>query len=325
MVADHSSHSARQAASPAARDCAAATLPVCPLHLPLDRLLLQFERRPFVQIESLVWLVSPGPPGLDRWPGSRLYISPARVTLLPKDKKNSVRTETRHALKKDKFAIAAASSASWVNVHRSSVVRWAIAGGVALAIIIAVLVTWSVRSSGANAALGAAMDIYNAPLTEPGEPPQAGQYATAEERAAEANREFAAVAQKYGWMKQGKMARYFVGVTDQELGETAQAESELKPIAGSWNRNLGNLAKVAMAGVYHQTGKDSQAIDLYNQVIARPSVTVSANAARLDLASLYSDEGKTGQARALWAKVQDSDKQGAAGEIAAQKLAGPQE
>jgi predicted negative regulator of RcsB-dependent stress response len=118
------------------------------------------------------------------------------------------------------------------------------------------------------------------------------------------------------------MARYFVGITDQEIGENAQAETALKAVAGSWNRNLANLAKVALASLDHQTGRDTQAVDLYNQIIAKPSTTVPANVAQLDLADLYAAQGKRDQARALWAKVQDSDKQGAAGEIAQEKLQG---
>jgi predicted negative regulator of RcsB-dependent stress response len=235
-----------------------------------------------------------------------------------------VDTQTRHALKKDKFAQAAANSASWVGEHRSSVVRWVIVGVVALLVVIGGLVAWNFRSSAANNALGAAMDIYNAPLLVPGEPEQSGSYATAAERAKAANAKFVAVADQYGWMKQGVMARYLAGVTDQELGQTAQAETELKAVAGSWNRNLANLAKVALAGIYHQAGRDEQAIDLYNQVIAKPSTTVPASAAQLDLADVYAAEGKQDQARALWAKVQDSDKQGAAGEIAQEKLQGKQ-
>lgn len=233
-------------------------------------------------------------------------------------------TQTRHALKKDKFAQAAASSASWVGEHRSSVVRWTILGVIALVLVVGGLVAWNFRSSAASDALGAAMDIYSSPLQLPGEPAQSGTYKTAAERAKAANAEFLAVANKYGWMKQGEMARYFAGITDQELGENAQAETELKAVTGSWNRNLANLAKVALAGVYHQAGQDSQAVDLYNQIIAKPSTTVPATVAQLDLADLYAAEGKRDQARALWAKVQDSDKQGAAGEIAQEKLHGNQ-
>ena len=46
--------------------------------------------------------------------------------------------------------------------------------------------------------------------------------------------------------------------------------------------------------------------------------------AQLDLADLYAAEGKQDQARALWARVKDADKDGAAGSIAAQKLGAKQ-
>ncbi len=96
--------------------------------------------------------------------------------------------------------------------------------------------------------------------------------------------------------------------------------AQLTAASKSWDRNLSNLAKLALAGLYHQTARDNEAIDLYNQIIAKPSATVSASVAELDLADLYAAEGKQDQARALWAKVRDADKDGAAGEIAGQKL-----
>jgi hypothetical protein len=75
-----------------------------------------------------------------------------------------------------------------------------------------------------------------------------------------------------------------------------------------------------LAGIYHQTARDSQAIDLYKAIAAKPSETVSADVAQLDLADLYAATGKPDLARALWAKIKDSNKDGAAGAIAAQKL-----
>jgi predicted negative regulator of RcsB-dependent stress response len=179
-----------------------------------------------------------------------------------------------------------------------------------------------VSSTKADSALGAALDTYDAPLAQPGAPAEIGIYPTASERSKAANQQFAAVAKEYGWLPQGAKAHYFAGITDQELGQTAQAETELKTAAGSWDRNLSNLANLALARLYHQTGRDGQAIDLYNALAAKPSETVSASVAQLDLAALYEATGKQDQARALWAKVKDSDKDGAAGQIATQKLAG---
>ena len=154
------------------------------------------------------------------------------------------------------------------------------------------------------------MDTYNAPLAQPGLPAGNGIFATSADRTKAANSQFAGVAKDYGWLPQGTKARYFLGITDEELGQNASAETELKAAAGAWDRNLANLAKVALAGLYHQTSRDQQAIDLYNEMVAKPSETVSAPVAQLDLADLYVAEGKQAEARTLWAKVKDADKDG---------------
>ena len=230
-------------------------------------------------------------------------------------------TRTRHALKKDSFAQATASSVSWLSGHRSGIMRWAVSAGVVLVLCVAAMVYWNWQSTKANVALGAALDIYIAPLAQPGAPAEKGVYASAAERSRAANGEFLAVARQYDWLPEGAKAHYFAGVTYEELGQNASAEAELKTAAKSWDRNLSNLAKLALAGLYRQTARDAQAIDLYNALAAKPSETVSTNVAQLDLADLYAAAGKQDQARALWAKVKDADKDGPAGAIAAQKLA----
>ena len=233
-------------------------------------------------------------------------------------------TQTRHALKGDKFAQATKTSVTWLSGHRTNVVRWAIGAAVVIVLGVGFLIFWNVQESAAETALGQALDIYTAPLAQPGAPVEKGTYSSVAERAKASNEQFKAVADKYGWLTEGSKARYFQGVTEQELGQTAAAEGDLKKVADSWNRNLSNLAKVALASIYHQTGRDQQAIDLYNEIVAKPSETVTAGVAQLDLADLYAATGKEAQAKALWAKLKDSDKDGAAGSIAAQKLSGKQ-
>ncbi len=231
-------------------------------------------------------------------------------------------TQTRHALKQDKFAVATAGSVSWVTEHRSGVVRWVVAGVVLLALVIGGIVFYNMRTAAAEAALGAALDTYSAPLNQPGAPAVPGSYNSASDRAKAANQQFLDVAKNFGWLPEGAKAHYFAGVTYEDLGQTSSAETELKSAAGTWDSNLSNLAKLALAGLYHQTGRDPQAIDLYNELAKKPTVTVPAGVAQLDLANLYVDEGKSDQARIIWAKVKDADKDGMAGSIASQKLSG---
>lgn len=233
-------------------------------------------------------------------------------------------TQTRHALKNDKFAQAAASSASWLGEHRGGVLRWVISGVAVLVLAIGALVYWNARTAAADLALGGALDVYSTPLAQPGEPPMPGLYTSAQARATEANREFVAVAHDFSGLPEAAKSHYFAGVTYEDLGQNGPAETELKTASESWNHDLSNLAKLALAGLYHQTGRDDQAISLYQELANKPSATVSANVAQLGLADLYATEGKQDLARALWAKVKDTDKDGAAGSVASQKLTAKQ-
>lgn len=233
--------------------------------------------------------------------------------------------QTRHTLKSDSFVEATNHSVSWLSGHRASVLRWVICAVVVLGAGVAAAIYWNVRTTAADTALGAALDVYNAPVLPAGAPAEKGFYSSAADRDKEANRQFVAIAHDFSWLSAGAKAHYFAGVTFAEMGQTASAETELKAASSAslcGGRNPANLAKLALAGVYHQSGRDGQAVDLYNELIAKPSETVSASSAQLDLADLYAAQGKNDQARALWAKVKDADKDGAAGAIATQKLSG---
>lgn len=230
-------------------------------------------------------------------------------------------SQTRHALKQDKFVQTTQTGVSWVGEHRSSVIRTSIIGVVVLALLVAGIVVYTQRSEAAEVALGAALDVYTAPLAQPGAPPQKGAYAAAADRAKAANQQFVAVANQYGMLSAGKKAHYFAGLTYQELGQNASAETELKAADSIMDSNLSSLAKFALAGFYHQTGRDAQAIEIYNALAAKPTQAVPAYTAQLALADLYAASGKTDLAKQLWAKVKDADKTGPAGSMAAEKLA----
>jgi len=231
-----------------------------------------------------------------------------------------VDSQTRHALKQDKFVKATQGSVSWIGEHSKTVIRWSVIGVVLLALFVTGIVLVNQKALLAESSLGVALDTYSSQLAQPGAPPEKGVYQTSAERSKAANQQFVQVTTQYGWLPIAAKAHYFAGITYQELGQTGSAETELKTASNSWDTNLSSLAKLALAGFYHQTSRDPQAIDLYNALIAKPSKTVPAYTAQLALADLYANEGKQDQAKAIWAKVKDADKTGAAGSIAAQKL-----
>ena len=232
-------------------------------------------------------------------------------------------TQTRHALKQDSFVQATASSISWIDAHRSAVIKASIAIVVLIGVVLAGYITYNNRSEQAAVLFGQAMDIYNTPLTQPGQPAEPGvkTYATAADRAKAANPLFEEVANKYGWFKAGANARYLAGMTALDMGETSTGENDLKLASNGHDSNVAALAKLALAGLYHQTGRDPQAIDLYKQLIAKPTATVPTSMAKLQLAALY-ETTNSEAAKKLYAEIKDQDKTTAAGQIATQKLQG---
>ena len=91
------------------------------------------------------------------------------------------------------------------------------------------------------------------------------------------------------------MARYFAGVTFHDLGDNTSAENDLKQVSDSRYKEIASLAKVALAAIYQDTNHNSQAIELYKQLIDHPTVSVGKTTAQFMLASLYESMAQTGR------------------------------
>ena len=193
---------------------------------------------------------------------------------------------------------------------------------VGIVILVLAGVLYSKRASAASVAFGAAMQAYQTPLAAPGQQVPAGikTYGSVAERAKAANDLFSACAKQYSLVPDGKVCQYFSGLTYMEQGQNGPAEDTLKAVAGGWNGDLAALAKLSLAQLYRQTGKDGQAVEIYNQLSAKPTSTVPAGLAQLQLADLYTAEGKVADAKKIYAQLKDKDAKGAAGQIAEQKL-----
>jgi tetratricopeptide (TPR) repeat protein len=233
-----------------------------------------------------------------------------------------VDTQTRHALKQDKFVTATTSGLEWIGEHRSRVIAWSVGAVLVVAVLVAGILVYQKRDAAANQLLGQAMDIYQTPLAQPNQPAEPGQktYATAAERAQAAYPLFRQTADQYGWLNAGQMARYFAGVTELDLGQQPAAEADLEKAARAGNSNLAALAKIALANLYEQTGRNSQAVTQFEDVIQHPSTTVPKAAAQLQLAQLYETTDPK-EARRLYAEIKDQNKDTDAAQIATQKLA----
>jgi tetratricopeptide (TPR) repeat protein len=234
-----------------------------------------------------------------------------------------VDTQTRHALKQDKFVNVTTSGLEWIGEHRSHVVAWVVGVALAAAIVVGSLVVYQKREAAANQLLGQAMDIYETPLTQPNQPVEPGMktYATAADRAKAAYPLYRQAADQYSWLTAGEMARYFAGATELDMGQQSAAEADLEKATHASNGNLAALAKIALANLYAQTGRNAQAVTLFQDVIAHPTTTVPKAEAQLQLAGLY-ETTQPQEARRLYAEIKDQNKETEAGQIASQKLQG---
>lgn len=208
----------------------------------------------------------------------------------------------------------------WAVEHRSRILLY---GGLVLAVVVLAISFYALRNSQeqkASVALAGAFETWGAPIVPAGTPATPGftTYTTAKERSAAANKQFAAVADKYS-TESGKMARYMEGVTFSELGDYANAEKNLKDAAEHGGVDLANLAKFALASVYRQSNRENDAINEYQEIINHPSRSVGKAMAQMELASIYATK-QPDKAKSLLQEVAKDNPNTSVAELATQKI-----
>jgi tetratricopeptide (TPR) repeat protein len=117
------------------------------------------------------------------------------------------------------------------------------------------------------------------------------------------------------------MARYFVGLASEQLGDNAAAERSLQDASGSSNADLAALGKFALAAVYRGEKKDTQAVDLYKQLIDKPTIVVSKATAQLELAEFYESRQKPDEAKKIYDEVEKENPATEAASVAQRRAA----
>ena len=233
-----------------------------------------------------------------------------------------MRSSTRHQLKQNSFAETTVETISWAKDNEKPIIVFAIVVAVVLALVIGGYAFVNYRNQQASQELSGALRTYNAPIRPAGQPasPIELSYSSGAERAKAANTEFARIADKYSFTRNGRIARYFDGITLHDMGDDSGAEKQLQQVAGSWDKETASLAKLALASIYQDAGKMAQAIELYKALIEKPTTTVGKTTARFELANLYEADHQPLEARKLYEQMQKDDPTGPVGQMAAQKL-----
>lgn len=221
-----------------------------------------------------------------------------------------MRAETRHQLKQDRFRKgtldAAENAAHWTVEHQSKIIAAVIAVVVIAAIAFGGWYYVNQQDEKASAELSAGVRTFETPLRPTGVPPQPGvdSFASSQERATTARKQFQAIVDKYPHTHTADMARYFLGLTSSQLGDYPAAERSLQEAAGSSNADLAALGKFALASVYREENKGAQAVDLYKQLIDKPTMVISKATAQLELAGFYESQQKADEAKKIYDQVE---------------------
>lgn len=236
-----------------------------------------------------------------------------------------MRAETRHQLKEDRFSKATLHAAEqtvhWTVEHQSKLL---VAGVVVAVAALVGFGGWYYMNSldeKASIELGSATRTLEQPVRPAGVPAQPGypSFVSTQERATEARKQFQSIVDKYPHTRTADMARYFVGLTASQIGDNAAAERNLQEIANSSNKDMAALARLALASVFRAENKDPQAVDLYKQLIDKPTTTVNKIAVQLELASFYEERQKPDEAKRIYDQIQKENPGTEAASLAQQR------
>ncbi|MFZ0296361.1 MAG: tetratricopeptide repeat protein [Candidatus Sulfotelmatobacter sp.] len=238
-----------------------------------------------------------------------------------------MRAQTRHQLKQDAFSRvtieAAEKTAHWSVEHRNTLV---IAVVVLLVIAAAGVGGWyylSAQNEKASLDMTQAIRTLEAQIRPAGSPAQPGvpSFTSAKERAEAAKKQFQTIIDEYPHTHSADVSRYFLGVTSAAEGDNAAAENDFKAVASSGGKELASIAKLALATLYGNTNRTKDAVTIYQELINKPTVSVSKVTAQLQLAELYQTGNQPLDAKRLYEQIKKDNPTTEAGQMATQKLA----
>jgi TolA-binding protein len=238
-----------------------------------------------------------------------------------------VRAETRHQLKQDAFSRvtidAAEKTAHWTVEHRSTVIYSTVAVVVVLAAVIGGWYYLNTQDEKASLELAQAVRTMEMQLRPVGAPeqPDFPTFTSAKDRALAAQKKFQAIVDKYPHTHTADMAHYFLGVTAANLQDNAAAERDFKEVISSGNREVASVAKSALASLYGQTNRVKEAVALYQELINKPTVSVSKVTAELQLAELYQNSNQPLDAKRLYEQIKKENPGAEVSQLVTQKLA----
>lgn len=229
---------------------------------------------------------------------------------------------SRQELKTDQVQEALSHSAEAVLSHKKTLIYAVIV----TAIVAGAVFGWRFysqrQSVNAEAEFSDAMTTYEALVVAPGQPPQPNEitYSDATKKFQDALKKFQVVMQQYPRTRSGQLSRYYAALCEEHLGQNPRAIAQFTELENGPDRDFGAMARFELAQIYDQMGKGDQAVQLYNQLLANPSVLVPKPIVLLSLAEHYK-QSNPAQAAKLYNQIKTEFPDTSAADQADQQLA----
>ena len=212
---------------------------------------------------------------------------------------------TRHEiLKEDRFMILVDETRHFFANNRSEILR-----GLSAFAVVAVLVGGYYYYSAKQAEyskqeLARALATYHATVgkTESSGSTAPVFFETPEQKYEKALTELQEVASRHSSRAAGKIATYYSGLSLHQLDRSSEAVSLLEPLSQEQS-DFGALALAALGRIYEDTADLAQATEVYQQLVARNSLTTPGDSLAMKVALLYEQQNQQEQAAKMYEKV----------------------
>lgn len=214
-----------------------------------------------------------------------------------------MKKELKRQIKQDELREGVEHAGQWARGHSDELRIGILVAAVLVLLVAGISYFQQYRKAEAERAFAEATEIFHSPVageqTDPTAPTPAGTttYPTEKEKFEKAMAAFDGVHRRYGSTPAGVRARYYSALCGIELGKFAEAEKELKDIAGKGGDALEPaLARLALAESARRQGKTQDAIDAYRKLVDDAKQPLPRDHALMRLATLLEETEKKAEA-----------------------------
>lgn len=195
---------------------------------------------------------------------------------------------SRQELKSDEFVSGVDAAFEFYLQHQKQILTLLVVVVVVVASSYGVYAWNHKRNQQASNLLSAGLDTVHAPILQAGQtaPANITAFANEQARARAAQAQFQKAVDQYGSTESGKIARYYLGLTQVDLNQPKQAESTLQQVISSGDATVQALARNALANLYIAEGKTADARKLLQDLAQQNSPMVPRAMALTELAQL---------------------------------------